>query len=1033
MKILDIPLVRPTAVIVIFGLATFLGISVYTNMKYELLPPMSFPNVSILTVYPGASPKEVEDQVTRKIEDAISSVSRIKHVNSYSYENLSLISVEFLDNTDVGPAMQELQRQVNANLSKLPRDAKTPALNQFSFDDMPIMQMAVMGSYESGAFFQLIKDTVKPRLSQIPGVGQVTIVGGNAREIRISLSQSKLEQYGISILLVVQRLQAANLDFPAGNIKDKDGQFVVRLAGKLKNLEELRGLVLAVAPGAGTVRLRDVAQIQDILADSDSILRYDGKEAIGVQIVKQRGANTVSVSKQIHAELAKMENELKDHGIKFVISQDSSIFTLGSANDVVRDIIIAVILVGVIVLLFLHDLRNAFIVMMAIPATLFTTLIGLGTQNFTLNLMSLLAMTLAIGILVDDSIVVIENIHRHRSLGKSALEAARAGIREIGFAATAVTMAIVVAFLPVSLAGGMIGNILLQFGLTLIIATAISLIVSFSLTPMLAAKIAEKKESTKAKGLAQRFGDSFDRGFDRVTAFFQIILAWAVRHTKTTLFASFALLVLSLGLVAMGAVGSEFYADIDRGEFSVNIELPERVTLEENNGTTLKIEELLRTHPEVKHLYTKVGYDSKTASDSNNKSQIDVTLVPKDERRTSSVRMGAAVENELRKIPGMKVRVKQLGLVDLNSEPIEYNVMGPIYDENLKVAELWVQAMKRVKGTGDVRMSVSNGKPELLIDIDRAKLADLGLSLDFVGASLRNAIAGNDDLNYRENGSDYSINIVLDSFDKTSTAQLGDLSFTNDRGRQIRLSQFATIHNAFGPTVLNRLDRVNSISLTAQAIGRPSGDINNEIKAKTAAVPLPPGVEVKPSGYLSMQSDSFSTLGSALLLSFVLIYAILAILFDSLTYPLAVMFSLPFAMVGGFVSLAITRQTLNTFSIMSIILLMGLAAKNAILLVDRALKNNKERDMDYVEAFKEAVKTRIRPIGMTTAAMVFGMLPVALGLGSAGEMKSAMGVVLIGGLIFSMVVTMIIVPVSFLAVEKIRNRMIRRKPLHSRG
>jgi len=1026
MKILDLPLVRPVAVVVIFGLAAFFGISQYRSMKYELMPSMSIPVVSISTVYPGASPSEVEDQVSKKIEDAISSVSRIKTVKTSSYENLSLIQIEFLANTNVDIALQEVQRQVNANLSELPEDAKTPSLNKFSLDDLPIMSLAVTGKIESGEFYRLVKDTIKPRLNEIPGVGQITILGGNAREIRVSLSQAKLEQYGIPILLVAQKLQAANLDFPAGNIKDKDGQYVVRVAGKLKSLDEMRSLVLKDGEGSGSIRLGDVADVSDTLADSESILRYNGRDAIGILIVKQSGANAVTVSKGIKDELAKIEREYGDRGLKFETAQDSSVFTIDSANDVLRDILIAIVLVGVIMLVFLHDIRNAFIVMMAIPATLLTTFIGMGFQGFTLNLMSLLALSLVIGILVDDSIVVIENIHRHRTLGKGIIEAARVGVREIAFAATAVTAVIVVAFLPVSLAGGTIGGMLIQFGLTLVIATAISLVVSFSLTPMLAAKLVKDGDEEKeSSGLMHRFGEAFDRAFGVVISFFQALLSWTIKRKKITLALSAVFLVVSLGLVATGAVGSEFMTQIDRGEFNVNLELPERVTLEENNATVLDIERALNARPEVQHVYSKVGYDSSTMTTSNYKSQIAVTLVPKKERQKSSIQMGTEVGSELKKIPGVKVKVMQIGLVDMTSDDIQYDVTGPSFEDNYKAAESWMRVMKEVSGTGEVRMSVSNGKPELQIDIDRTKLADLGLSLDAVGASLRNALSGNTDLKYSENGSDYGIKILLDSFDRTSTSQLANLTFANSKGKQIRLDQFAVIHNAFGPTVLNRVDRVNSISLTAQAIGRPTGDINKEILSKTATIAIPSGVVIEPSGRLKMQSESFGTLGTALIFSVVLIYAILAILFNSLVYPIAVMFCLPFAMIGGFVSLALTGQTLNIFSIMSIILLIGLSAKNAILLVDRAMKNHDDEGLGYADAFKEAVATRIRPIVMTTAAMVFGMLPVALGLGSAGEMKTAMGVVLIGGLVFGMVVTMIIVPVTFLSFESVRSRFVR--------
>jgi hydrophobic/amphiphilic exporter-1 (mainly G- bacteria), HAE1 family len=1019
MKILDLPHARPVAVIIIFSLLAFLGIVEYSAMKYELTPPMSMPYLTIVTAYPGASPKEVEDNVTKKIEDAVSGTARIKHVYANSTENVSVVELEFIAGTNIDIAAQDVQRQVNANMYKLPSEVKTPAVNKFSMDDLPIVQLAITGNYDKGAFYEFVKDEVKNRIARINGVGQVTILGGNAREIRISLAQTKLEQYGIPILLVMQKLQAANLDFPAGNIKDSDGEYVVRIAGKLKSLDEIRSLVLTTTTGAGSIRLGDVAQIQDALADSDTIFRFNGKDAIGLQIQKQSGSNAVEVSKKIHSEVAVMEKEFKAHEVNIVFAQDTSVFTLESAHDVVQDIILAVIFVGFIILLFLHDIRNAFVVMMAIPATLLTTFIGISVGNFTLNMMSLLALTLVIGILVDDSIVVVENIHRHKALGKNPVEAARHGTSEIAFAASAVTLVIIVAFLPVSLSGGTIGDLLIQFGLTLVIATAISLVVSFFLTPLLASKLGEKAETGRLS-LMDRFGSGFDRGFGVITNGFLAVLDWAARRKKITIFLSVALLVGSLALMATGIVGSEFMPGIDRGEFNINMELPERVTLEENDQIVRGIEKDLLSRPEIATVYTKVGYDSQSTT--NYKSQITVGLVPKSQRTRSSLVIGLDVEKAVRSIPGVKVTVLQSGLMSSSSDPIAYNIVGPDHDANVKVATEWASMMRTVKGTGEVKSSVSEGKPELQVDIDRTKMADLGLSLDTVGAALRMALAGNEDLNYHENGTDYTIRIVLDSFDRTSTAQVASLSFVNNKGRQIRLNQFATIKNAFGPTILSRYDRDDSVSVSSQALGRATGDINTEVLAKGAKIHIPAGVEVHPSGMLAFQGDAFGSMGFAMILSVIFIYAILGILFNSFIYPLAVMMCLPFAMIGGFFSLALTGQTLNIFSILSLILLLGLTAKNAILLVDRALKNRDERGMDPVSAFKEAVSTRIRPIFMTTLAMVFGMMPVALGLGSAGEMKAAMGVVLIGGLIFGMIITMIVVPVTFLSVEKLKTR-----------
>jgi len=1022
MTILDLPLKRPITVFIVLGFLAIVGIGTYFSMKYELVPEFSIPVVTITTVYPGASPREVQTGITKNLEDAVSGISKIKHLNSQSLEALSLISIAFEADADINSALQDVQRQVNAAQSKLPSDAKTPVINRFSFDDQPIVQLAATANMPTGEFYQFITDTVKPRLSQQNGVGQVTLIGGNSREIRINLAQDRLEHYGIPILLVLAKLQAANLDFPAGNLKDSDGQYVVRIVGKLKSLAEVSELILVNAPNFGVVRLKDVADVQDTLADSTTIARLNGKTAIGIQVLKQNGTNAVEVSKRVKQELAKIEKEYADQKIKFEIADDTSVFTVDSARDVVFDILMAIFLVGIVILFFLHDLRNAFIIMMAIPTTLLTTLFLMGQINFTLNLMSLTAMTLVIGILVDDSIVVIENIHRHRALGKSAFQSARFGTREIAFAAFAITLVIVVAFLPVSFAGGTVGGVLKQFGLTIVLATAVSLLVSMTLAPLLASRLGGKPESEKKPSAFGRFGATFDRGFDRFSLAFQGMVSWTLGHKKLTLLSSLVFLIGAFALAGSGVIGSEFAPTIDRGQFNIRIELTDRATLEENNRVVVGIEKNLFKRPEVQRVFTKVGYDQTGAVD--NKSQINVNLVDRSSRTKSSIDVGKEIQEEISRIPGVKVQVDQAGIVEGPSNAaVSYIISGTKEEDVVATADKWLKIVKTVQGTGEVRLSGGNSKPELQVDIDRPRMADLGLSLDVVGASLRTAISGNSaDILFRQGADDFAMKILLDSFDRTGTAQLADMSFVNNKGEHIKLGQFATIKSALGPNVLTRYGRESSITLTAQAIGRASGDINTEVRAKADSATLP-GVTVSASGNLENQADSFSSLGLSLILSVLLIYCIMAILFDSTAYPLAVIFSLPFAVIGGLLALAVMHQTLNLFSIMAILLLLGLAAKNAILLVDRTLKNMRELPLN--EALLEAVRTRIRPIVMTTTAMIFGMLPVALGLGSSGELKQAMGSVLIGGLFVGLFLTLLLVPVAFASIEKLRSRFVR--------
>lgn len=1025
MQIAKISIQRSTLVVVLFTILTLLGIFSYTQMSYELLPKFS-PNVlTVSTVYPGAAPSEVENSVTKKLEDALASLEGIKLMKSTSMESVSIITIELEEGSNVDISLQDAQRKVNAILSDLPDDADPPALGKFSLDDMPIIQMGAYSSLPATEFYDLMDQRVQPKLSQVEGVAQVNLLGGAEREIKINLNKNKMDAYGISPLQVNMAIASANLDFPTGRIKNEEEQILIRLAGKFNSTEEIGHLVVTYKGDGTPIKVNDVAEVLDSSKDEEIISRLDGKSAIALTIQKQSDANAVEVSEKVLLALTQLEETFKANDLKFEISQDSSDFTLEAANDVMKDLAIAVVLVAIIMLLFLHSIRNAFIVMIAVPASIVATFTVMYLAGFTLNLMSLLALSLVVGILVDDAIVVIENIYRHMEKGKSAIQASYDGVREIGSTVVSITLVIAVVFVPISMTGGMISGILTQFSITVAVATLFSLLVAFTLIPLMTSRFS-KLETINENSFFGKLVTGFEKGLDGFVKRIVGILNWAFKNKAVTLILTFVLFISSFQLVTQGFIGSEFVSEGDRGEFIIRLELPKDATLEQTNFKTREVEEYLNTLPEVNGMFTTIGQTSGMLTGSSSSpyaAEILVKMVDKKARNVSAPEFAKQVEIQLQEnILGPEftaVPVSMMGTAD--EAPIQVVLSGPNLDTLNAFSQKVMAGMAKVQGVRNIESSLEEGNPEIRIEVDRAKMAELGLGMDVVGGSLQVAFNGNTDTKYRDGDYEYDINIRMDEFDRRSIGDIEAITFVNNRGEIIQLSQFAKTIQSEGPGKLERMDRIGSITLKSQVSGRPTGTVGEEIKQSIAQMELPSEVTVSYEGDLKMQDEGFGSLGIALIASILLIYLIMVALYDSYVYPFVVMFSLPLAMIGALLALALSGSALSIFSILGLIMLMGLVAKNAILLVDFT-NQLKEAGLEMKAALIKSVEIRFRPILMTTLAMVFGMLPIALASGAGAEWKNGLAWAIIGGLISSMFLTMVIVPVIYYVFDRILAR-----------
>lgn len=1024
MNITELSVKRPTAIIVLVALFIGLGIMGYMSIGADLFPSANTPIMAVQTTYAGASAEEIEKDIVKPIEDAVSGISGIDTVRSTAGEGYCYTILQFTMSTDANTAVIDVQKAVDGIIDKLPKDASRPVIHKYNINDEPILILSVAGSQ---AYEELYNeaDRVKQAVEKLPGVGNVTLSGAYEKELSIKLDKTALEYYGIDVSTVISKLEAENMNIPAGQIKQAARDKTVRVMGEFQDINEVRDLRIPLSTG-GTVRLDDISDIGLQYPDAEDMVRLNGKTSIGILIRKQSDANIVETANMVKKELDKLKGTLAP-GTNLVIAQDSTYFINSSLRETKRNLVEGVITTAIVLFLFLRKWRSSLIVLIAIPTSLVSTFFAMYVLKFTFNIVSLTALALCVGILVDDSIVVLENIHRHIHMGKDYKRAAIDGRMEIGLAAVAITLCDVVVFAPIAFMTDLVGQFFRQFGLTVVFATLFSLFISFTLTPMLASRMYKKSGNIgKSEEAQSENPGKFSKFFDKYAKqAYRSFLVWSLNNRWKIVSVVVAGVLLSASLIPLGFIGAEFLPKFDQSKLNVSLSLTPGSSLQQTDEKTKLIEQHLKSMPEVKEFFTTIGGDGNAAT-----AAININLVDKGQRKKGVSQLAKELRDWGKGITGISFSVSEPSIVGQTSidgaKPIILNITGADTEVLKDISKKVEGIVKSVPGVVDVDNSIRASQPEIKVKIDRLAAAEYGISIASLASTLRTAIAGTEAGVFRQNGDEYDITVRFDKEQVKTPGDIGSIKVTGMSGRQIALSQIADIYQSDSPQEVLRLDRQNVVTVSANMQGRTLGDINGEITEKLKALDLPYGYQIELGGDQKNMNTSFDSLIKALIASIVLIYMILVVLYESYLTPLIRMLSLPCGIIGALIALALTGKSLNLISLIGIIMLDGLASKNGTLLIDYT-NTLMKRGLPLREALLEAGTTRLRPILMTSITMIMGMMPLALSLGEGSEIKSGMAVALIGGLVTSTLLSPVLLPVVYTLMDDLKNRIHRKR------
>jgi hydrophobic/amphiphilic exporter-1 (mainly G- bacteria), HAE1 family len=1008
----EISIKRPVFTAMVTIALMTLGLLGARNLGVELYPNVEFPFVVVVTPYPGAGPAEVEQLVTKPIEEAISGINGVDKVSSISRESFSTVVIQFKLKTELKAAAADVRDKIAGVRGELPTDIEDPIVQRVDPTAIPVITYALSSSRDPAEARRIAEDVVKPRFEAVDGVAAVNVVGGLEREVHVFVDPGKLEALGLSLAGLASQIGADAFDLPAGRITAGAAELSVKTAGRFRSLDELRRFVVATLPSGAQVRLGEVARVEDGYAEARTRTRLDGKDAVLIEIQKQGGTNTVAIADESYRVAEKLSAVLPGD-IRLYKALDLSNFVRENIDNVTEAILFGGVMAILVIFLFMLDWRSTLISALSLPTSVITTFLVMWWFGFSFNMMTLMALSLAIGLLIDDAVVVRENIYRHMERGEDAITAARRGTAEIGLAVTATTFTIVAVFVPVAFTGGMVGQFFREFGITVAAAVLVSLFISFTLDPMMSARVMkpvapghhDRLRAHPVYGRHVRFLDGLDIAY-------RSALAWALGHRKTVAATATALFLGSLALAS--TMGVEFFAPEDRGEFIVALEAPAGTSVDEMDRTTAVVEAIVRRHPEVRSVVTTVGPGGNV-----NKATLRVFATKKRERKITQWEIQDELRRALAPLPALRYAFAEMDYISGPAQyPVTLYVRGDEYGAIQRAAVQALEGVKRIPGVKDADMSFRPGLPEAEIRVDRARAADLGTSVGMVARTARLALEGDVVAKYREGDRDYDVRLQLAPEARGALTTLHGLTVPAAArgGALVRLAEVAEIAPGTGPATIERMDRQRQIAITANVDGRALGDVVADIDQVLAPLAAD-GIRFVWAGQAEDMKESMVNMLIALFVAVLFIYFVLASQFESFIHPFTIMVSLPLAIVGALVLLFLAGLHINLAVWIGLILLMGLVTKNAILLVD--LTNElRAKGKGMVEALLEAGPTRLRPILMTSAAMVLGMLPSAVSRGEGSEFRAPMSIAVIGGVIASTFLTLVVVPVVYTWLDR---------------
>jgi hydrophobic/amphiphilic exporter-1 (mainly G- bacteria), HAE1 family len=1030
----DTSVKRPVFATMLVLVLVVLGVVSYPRIGVDLLPKIDLPIVNVRTALRGASSEIMDVDVTDKIEEAINTINGVKTLSSTSTEGASTVTVEFVLERDIDLAVQDVREKVSTIRAKLPGDIDEPVIEKVDPDATPVLWFALSGERSVRELSMYADEVLKEQLQRINGVGAIRLYGLRVRQARIWLEGERLQSYGVTAQDVMRALQRENVELPGGRVESATKEYTVKVKGEFASIQDFNNLIVGYSKGA-PVRLKDVGRAEDGMEERRSTARFNGTTAVNIGIQKQSGTNTVEVVDRIKQEIPNIEKSLPK-GMKLNVAFDQSEFIKRSIGDVQHHLIYGGFFAIFAVLMFLRNIRTTLISALAIPASVVSTFAIMNAFGFTFNNMSMLALSLSIGILIDDAIIVIENIHRHIEEGMSPREAAFFATSEIGLAVSATTLAIVVIFIPTAFMSGIIGRFFFQFGLTVVFAVLVSWFISFTLTPMLSSLFLKPHPSTVVAGTPQRekgfFGkalgalsDTLERAYRMLEEAYRKALGVALNHRWKFLVSALCVFALSMGITKF--IGKEFAPSEDQSRFAIRYQVPIDYSVEEVDRMGKRAQEIVSKIPEVMSiLYSQGGGPTRET----NKGNMMINLVPKSKRKKNQEQVKADIRRALRVIPGFRASVENVSMIGGGGRQvaIQYSIRG----RDLHALETYTKDIigqfAKLPGIVDADTSLETGQPEVRVVIDRDKAADLGVDVASVAEAVNLLISGEVDVTKFKDearGKRYDVRVRLNPQDRVNPDDLGRMQVRAKDGKMVRLSSLASFQEGGGTSMINRVDRQRAVTIYANLEKKPLGQAKDEMDAISARV-LTSDYSGRYKGQADTMAESFGYLMFAMILGIVMAYMVLAAQFESFIHPFTVLLSLPFSFIGAFWALFLFGQTINIFSFIGLILLMGLVKKNAILLVDYT-NVLRERGLSRREALLQAGPVRLRPILMTTFAMIFGMMPIAIGIGEGAETRQPMALSVIGGLLTSLVLTLLVVPIAYDLLDTLQQRLMGRK------